>query len=303
VSAPRLARLLARRQFDLIHCHCGQTLTLALLVRSLAPLWGARPIPIVAHRRIASPLHRNPLTRWKHRSGADRVVAVSNAVRDSLVLSGVPPDRVRVIHSGIPIPRENAESALLTPAPGAESPVIGCTANYLPTKGLDILVEAAGIVVREFTQARFWLIGEGPLRNKLQAQIEALHLQRHVELLGYRTDIRQLLSQMHLFALASRSEGTPNSVLEAMLAGRAVVATRAGGTPEVVDHGKTGLLVPPDDPESLAAALCELLRDGPRRDAMGRAGHDRVCAQFSEDVTVAKTEALYAEILSAARLA
>jgi glycosyltransferase involved in cell wall biosynthesis len=143
------------------------------------------------------------------------------------------------------------------------------------------------------------LIGDGPEAGSLAALSRQLGLQEAVRFLGTRSDIPQLLSLLDVVALPSLEEGFPNVVLEAMAAGKPVVATRVGGTPEAVIHRETGLLVPPKDPRALADAILEVLDDPQRANAMGQAGRERVRKAFDLSRMVQEIEALYEELIAA----
>ena len=142
-------------------------------------------------------------------------------------------------------------------------------------------------------EARFVIVGAGELEGALLAQIARLGLKDHVVLTGFRTDALALLKAFDLFVMSSVTEGLGTSVLDAMACGRAVVATRAGGIPESVVDGETGLLVPTRDPAALASAVLRLLRDPDRRLALGEAGQARARARFGAARMVAETIAVY----------
>src|SRR5262249_46673959 len=141
--------------------------------------------------------------------------------------------------------------------------------------------------------------GTGDLREPLERQIKDLGLERHVYLTGFRSDALGLMKSFDLFAMSSVTEGLGSAMLEAMACRRAVVGTRAGGIPEVVVDGQTGLLVPPHDDTALAAAIVRLLRDASLRQALGDAGRKRVEDEFSAERMVAKTVAVYERFLAA----
>jgi glycosyltransferase involved in cell wall biosynthesis len=145
-------------------------------------------------------------------------------------------------------------------------------------------------------EARFLILGEGELRAALEQQIRHLHLAQHVVLAGFRTDVLGVLKGLDLFAMSSVTEGLGTSLLDAMAAGRPIVATTAGGIPEVVADGETGVLVPPRDSRALAAATLDLLRHEERRRRMAAAGLERVRAHFSVDRMVEETLAVYARL-------
>ena len=127
------------------------------------------------------------------------------------------------------------------------APVVGNVAALVPHKGQRHLVDAAHLVVREIPDARFVILGEGELRERLERQVREHHLEKHVLLPGFRTDVLGCIKGFDLFAMSSVTEGLGTSLLDAMACSRAIVATRAGGIPEVVEDGVNGCLVPPRD--------------------------------------------------------
>jgi glycosyltransferase involved in cell wall biosynthesis len=169
-----------------------------------------------------------------------------------------------------------------------------------PEKGVDVLLRAMQQVVQVVSPLTVLIIGDGPQAAELHQLANQLGLNETVLFLGARSDIPVLNRLFDLFVLSSREEACPMALLEAMAAGRAVVATHVGGTPEVVTHDVEGLLVPPDDPEALARALLMLLKDPARRTAMGTAAHQRVATQFTHERMVRETLSFYQHILASA---
>ena len=209
-------------------------------------------------------------------------------------------DRIEVVHDGVDLARVDharpvdAHAAFWLPA-GA--PVIGNVAALAAHKGQRHLVAAAAEVVRHQPDARILIVGEGELRPVLDRQIRDLGLERHVLLAGFREDALGLMKSFDLFVMSSVTEGLGSSVIEAMACGKPVVATRAGGLPEAVEDGRTGLLVAPRDERALAAAVLRLLDDGPLRDRLGQAGRASVERDFSVDQLVRRTAQVYEERL------
>jgi glycosyltransferase involved in cell wall biosynthesis len=230
-----------------------------------------------------------------------RYVAVSRAVaahweRDL----GVPRDKLRVVPNGIPLaPYEHGPSA--SPPEGlladpAGRPTVLTAARLDAQKGLPHLLEAAA----GLPAARFVVAGDGPERAALEAHARRLGLDGRLRFLGYRSDIPALLAACELVVLPSLFEGHPLALLEAMAAGRPVVATAVGGVPEIVDHGVTGLLVPPADSAALGAAIGALLADPARARAMGAAGRAKAEREFSARVMVERLTRVYDEVLDRA---
>jgi glycosyltransferase involved in cell wall biosynthesis len=174
------------------------------------------------------------------------------------------------------------------------APVVGNVAALVPHKGQRHLIDAAHLVVREVPDARFVILGEGELREPLERQVREHHLEKHVLLPGFRTDVLGCIKGFDLFAMSSVTEGLGTSLLDAMACSRAIVATRAGGIPEVVEDGVTGILVNPRDHAAMAQAIVRLLEDDMRRKQMGEAGFARVNERFTVERMVAATADVYA---------
>jgi glycosyltransferase involved in cell wall biosynthesis len=229
----------------------------------------------------------------------DRVLAVSHGVADTYRALGVPVENIVTVENGIApsrraLDRRAARAALgLTP----QQPVILTVGRLTHMKAQHLLIEATRDVVARFADAAVVLIGEGPLRAALAAQAAATRVAGSVRLVGHRTDARVLLAAADVFVLCSRYEGMPLAVLEAMEAGLPVVATRAIGNDEVVEHGVTGTLVPAGDASELGAAITALLADPRRRASYGKAGRQRYLQHFTADRMVARTRAQYRELL------
>jgi glycosyltransferase involved in cell wall biosynthesis len=173
--------------------------------------------------------------------------------------------------------------------------LIGCAARLVPVKRHADLIEAFALIAESQPQAQLVLIGDGPLRAELGAQVSLAGLDGRVHFLGERKDIEILLPLLDAFALASRTEGMSNALLEAMACGLPTVATAVGGNPEVVEPEVTGLLVPPCTPDALAYALHTLAVDPPRARLMGGLGRARVERRFSLRALIDGFDALYRE--------
>jgi glycosyltransferase involved in cell wall biosynthesis len=165
--------------------------------------------------------------------------------------------------------------------------------RLVPVKAQDVLVSAASKVLESLPDARFVIIGGGPLHDQLARQIEEAGIQDKFFLLGWRTDIPDVLAASDLFALTSLQEGMPLAILEAMSAGCPVVATEVGGIPEVVRDGITGLLVPPGDADALAEAILKILTDPERAKELAARGQRLVEHEYSTQAWARRWEALY----------
>jgi glycosyltransferase involved in cell wall biosynthesis len=218
---------------------------------------------------------------------------VARRVRETF---GTPPHRLAIVLNGIePGPFEAAADTSLREAlcPSGE-PLVLTVAHLRSQKGLDALVLAAAAV----PHARFAIAGEGPERGRLERAIRDAGLGGRVLLLGSRQDVPRLLAACDLFVLPSRYEGLPLAVLEAMAAGRAVVATSVGGTSEAISNGEHGLLVPPDDPAALAGAVARLLADPEGARRMAARARARLLEHFTAARMTAEVSAIYERLLA-----
>lgn len=218
---------------------------------------------------------------------ADRIVAVSDAVRRALIAQGADPGRIRIIPGGVDF------SAYPPVPPPLPAGVIGTLGRLQTEKGFDILLEAMAQLNEP--EARLVLGGAGVQGEALRAQAQTLAI--NVDFRGFVADVPGFMAELGLFVLPSRSEGLGLVLLEAMAAGRPVVATRVGGISEVVMSGETGILVPPDDPGVLAGAIRQVLSDPALAARMGAAGRKRANELFSATRMAEQTAALYAELL------
>jgi len=218
---------------------------------------------------------------------AHKVVANSRAAADRLRREQVAARKIAVIPNGLDL--DAIQPAAHRPRPRK----VTIVANLRPEKGHDVLMDAAVMVLRRFPDATFECVGHGSELKPLVARAERLGLQPAFSFLGHRDDVGARLAEADLFVLPSRSEAFPNAVLEAMGAGLPIVASGVGGILELIDSGRTGLLVPPGEPQPLADALCRLMADPALAARLGAAARDQARAHYSFDRMVASFESLY----------
>jgi glycosyltransferase involved in cell wall biosynthesis len=252
----------------------------------------------VVSRRVDFHLKGNSFSRWKHRQ-VDCFIAASNAIRAMLVADGVPETHVVTVHEGIDVehvlaaPPVNVHETFFLPH---HAPVVGNVGALVPHKGQRHLIEAAHLVVQQLPDVRFVILGEGELREHLERLVREHHLEKHVLLPGFRIDVLGCIKGFDLFVMSSVTEGLGTSLLDAMACSKAIVATKAGGIPEVVDDPVTGLLVEPRDHHALASAIVRLIADEAERQRMAAAGFQRVSARFTVERMVVETANVYARV-------
>ena len=228
-----------------------------------------------------------------------KVISVSRATAKFLIEQrGVPEDKVKIIPYGV-----NHRQYVLGDGKAARESlglngkdfVIGMVARLHPQKGHQYLFEAAKPIVEKYPHVKFLLVGEGEIRRELEDSVKKMDLTSNISFLGHRTDVKDLLKAFDVFTLPSLFEGLPNVVLEAMSAGKPVVASSVDGTVEAVVDGETGLLVPPGDPEKLKDAYIKLIEDREQAREMGINGRKRIEDVFSLDRQVEAFQNLYEE--------
>ena len=300
----RIARCLARDGVRLLHTHNASPHLYGAMGASLARVGTRRRAgPRVIHTKHGRNLPHLPrkvlLNRFAS-SLTDRVVAVSDdAAEVALHIEHVPEAKVMTIRNGVdtatfcPGDPQAARARLGLPEGGFH---VGIVARLAPVKDHATLLEAFALLRRARPDAHLTLLGDGPERAALVSRAGAPDLAGSVHFAGARRDIASVLPAFDVFALSSTSEGISLTLLEAASAGLPIVATRVGGTPEVVVDGETGVLVPPSDPAAFAAALGALARR-PDRAALGRAGRARVERGFSVEKMAGAYQDLYAEVL------
>lgn len=300
----QFARFLRVWRADLVHCHSA--VTGSILARLGAKMAG---VPFINHVHIENKFSDLSWIRaiqvWLDNLTAcyaDVIVAISEHTRRSLISQGIPSNKICLIRNGIRVVTEsNGKSANQARAAlgiDDESPVVGMVARLCPVKGQREYILAAHQIRNEFPDAMFVIIGEdieldGYYRHELERLARHLGLDDCVQFFGFRHDAAQLVNGFDVFVLPSWIEGLPVTVLEAMAAGKPVVATSVGGVPELVMEGETGLLVPPRDPERLAEAIADLLHHPDVAHRMGMNGCARVRECFSQSEMLKQVMALY----------
>ncbi|HZI94540.1 MAG TPA: glycosyltransferase [Patescibacteria group bacterium] len=295
----RFARDLRRERTQILHAFNFYPNMFAIPAARLAGV----PAIIATLRDMGdlwTPMQRRT-QRWVCRM-AHRVVANADAVREQALKEGYEPRKLSVIRNGLDLSKF---SGATDPARQREAlglplhvPVVAVFSRLNhEVKGIHCFLEAAAQVAPAHPDARFLVVGDGPLRADLEALGRRLGLGDRVRFTGFRADIGATMAAVTISVIPSQSEGLSNVLLESMAASLPVVATRVGGTPEVVENHRSGMLVPPRDPAALAQAIGSLLNDPERATALGRAGRRRVERRFQLNRMVDETMNLYEEMI------
>jgi len=257
---------------------------------------------IVAH--VRQEIEPAKVRRYKlDRVGA--VIAISRQIEQSLIAGGVSVKNVRTVYSGIDLSEKqlthNGQAIRQMIGLSNEAVLLGTVANLFPRKGYEVMLRALPAIVRAVPTVHYVIVGsdDHDYADRLKRLAQELKIADRVHIVGFQDPVQPFLAALDLYVHPALMEGFGIAVVEAMAMGKAVVATTTGGLPEVVAQGETGLLVPPGDVESLAAAVVSLLEDRVQREQMGRSGKARAQDRFSLDASVAQMEQLYGEVLGA----
>jgi glycosyltransferase involved in cell wall biosynthesis len=299
-QAMRLARYVRKNRIQVVHSF---GLYPNLFTVPAAKLAGAS-IVVASIRDTGDGL--TPVQKWVQKMVcrlADCVLVNAGAIRQSLIEQGYNPAKIVVIQNGITLSKfaSRRRGAILRQELGLSltAQLVVVFSRLNPMKGVRYFIEAAISLTKKFPDARFLIVGDGGNRKELEEQACRVGLGQRVVFTGFRTDIPELLREAAVSVLPSLSEGLSNTLLESMAAGVPAVATSVGGNPEVIEHGVSGLLVPPRDAAALAAAMGSLLDDGDFASRLGQAGRQRVAELFSVERSVRDTEHLYRRLAGA----
>lgn len=293
-----ISDFLSARPTDVFHCHAGWGWEDPDGLR-LARAAGVPAVVITHHQPFLLHQRAKADKLVRNTAFADARIAVSRGVRDTYTSRGVDEERFVTVPNGVR-PRQGAPGRAAARAAlhlRQDDLVVLTTGRLTAMKGQRCLIEAAALLRPDRPRLQVVIVGEGELRTDLENLAAERGLADSVHLPGHREDARMLLDAADVFALPSRSEGMPLALIEAMEAGVPVVATRVIGSTEVVVHGETGLLVPAEDAEMLAAALAQLLGNEDRRARYGEAGRGRYLREFTVDRMVTRTQAVYDLVL------
>ncbi len=291
--AMRMRHVIRRDGVQLVHAHAGHAVALAALAAR------GTPARMIVTRRVNLPLRANIGTRWKY-ARADRIIAVSEAVAETLRSGGWPPDRVDVIPSGVD---RSLTVEGLSPGTLEELGIPARAPWVIQVGALDQskdplnFVRAIAVARGEIPGLHAVMCGEGPLRSTIEREITSLGLEGAVHLPGYRTDADTLIAAANVATLSSEEEGLGTVLIDALAFGTPVAATTAGGIPEVVHNGVSGLLVPIGEPSLLGAAIARLIQDKKLAARLSAAGRLRA-AEFSAARTAERTIDVYRKVLS-----
>jgi L-malate glycosyltransferase len=289
-SAWKIRKHIIEQSIDLVHTHSSHAHMIGLL--ALTRVSGCS---LVVSRRVDFHIKSTLSRLFKYGKRVDRFITVSDAIRRVLIEDGIDPSRIVTIKSGfspVHLKRTSAHDYRRELGIHPDTVVVVTVAALAPHKSHTDLLKAAALVVKKNKNIIFLLAGEGEMRSPLERQIINLGLEPYVKLLGFIDDIAAVFQTADIFALSSEEEGLCTSILDAMYFNLPVVATSAGGIPELVQDQMNGYIVPIHDYQSFAERLISLIEQPERRKKMGERSAQTL-SQFTVENTIDKTLAEY----------
>jgi glycosyltransferase involved in cell wall biosynthesis len=287
LAAPRLAAAARRFQADVLHSHLS---TASWWCGWLEQFGGP---PSIGH------VHGFTSAHWHRRQS--HLIACSEAVKRDLIDKGIAADRITVMHYPVDPddirPTRSVDNVRRELGASFDTPVVGTFAHLSPKKAHRDLVQAAAHVLNCLPKAQFWCFGDGPLRTEIEQTARDLGIADRFKLFGFRHDVADLMQAIDVMCLPSRREPFGLVYVEAALAGKPVIACDAGGAPEIVAHGETGLLVSPSNVEQLAGAIFTLLDNRDAAASMGRRGRELALERYNWPRYIERLRAVYERVI------
>jgi glycosyltransferase involved in cell wall biosynthesis len=294
-GAALLRKILRAHTFDIVHAHDPHGLTIAWLA-------GAhKKAALVVQRRVANPLTGGRIALARYRS-AGRILAVSRFIADSVIQSGIPPDKVEVVYEGVEIPSKTTpadrEEARKKFGIAANEILLGCVGYLLPEKGQEVLLRSMPAILGQFPESRLIFAGDGPCRGALEATANKLGVQRAIIFAGFVEKISKVYRALDIFLFPSLAEPLGTSLLAAMAYGLPSIAVASGGVPEIIDHDRDGILVQRPDPGGFARAILNLLRSEELIARFASAARGKIAGKFAAERMVENTLDQYEKLLT-----
>lgn len=302
IAATQIAALCRQKSIDLIHAHTARAHALGLLAKSILRTTFSKLPFLVVHRRVEQSGTLSFMARLKYLNrNIDRYICVSKAIANGMIDAGIKEQDIRVVYSAVDTElhrnhdvdrTETRKEFQLAP----DDFVVSCVAAMEQAKGVDYLVEGWMAFKRRVPSAKLLMIGEGGLRAELDAGIKSSKYPDSVIFTGFRRDVPRLMAAADVLILPTLWEGLGTVLLDGLLAGCAIIGSNVGGVPEIIEDRKTGLLIPPKDPNAIANALNILAENPSLRSEMVAAGRIHVARHFSLEAMVDGVAGTYKEL-------
>jgi glycosyltransferase involved in cell wall biosynthesis len=288
----RLRRLMQAEEVDLVHTHSSIDAWLAGFAAK------SQRLPVVRSRHVSIPVKRR--RNFVYNVLCDRIISSGEAIREVLIAGGIDAEKIVAIPAGVDTAQFDpaVSGAAVRQELGLSGPVIGTVAMFRHSKGHHVLLRAMPAILKSEPRAVFLWVGDGVGRAALQREIDQAGVQARVHIAGFREDVPACMAAMDVVVSPSiKSDGVPQAILQALAMRKPVVASAVGGIPEVIQHQRTGMLVPPNDPEALAHAVEQMLRHPEAAAAWAQAGGQLIESHYALEQMIDRTAAVYTAVL------
>lgn len=290
-----LVQVFRREKPEIVHTHASMTARMAARLARVPSIFHTKHCMEGAPGMLAKKILRREING----AFSDKIIAVSRAVRRSMVKAGTSPEQIAVVYNGIeriPIPSAEEKASLLAAFGGkAGEKAVGMVARLEEVKDHETFLLAAQNVLEKRKDVRFYIVGDGSLREELERRAYELGISENVTFTGFIRDVENIEAALDIAVITSRAEALCLSIIESMIAGIPAVGTDSGGVSEVIQHGENGFLVPVGDSDALAERIEELLADEEKRKAFGAHAKKHAESMFLADKMTKRIEKLYRE--------
>jgi glycosyltransferase involved in cell wall biosynthesis len=302
-AAFKIARILKKEKYDIVHSHTSHAHSLimwaSLFLRK-------KPVRIVSRRVDFSIFRHNFLgmNRYKYIKGADHIIAVAHKVKDVLVQDGIPAEKISVVHSGADMDRFqgiNGDYIFQEFSLAPNAPILGNIGYLVGHKGQKYLIQAMAKIVQKFPGAHLLIVGKGELEKELKDLTARLGLNNHITFTGFRSDVGVFMNIFDVLVVSSTGEGLTATIVDALALEIPVVTTDAGGVPEIITHGETGIIVPQADPDALARGIIWTLNNYDQAKEMAKRGKREGMKKFSANSMVEGNLQVYQKVIAERR--
>lgn len=297
-------KIIKKQEINVINTHSIRATLLAGIASQVVAigLHARRPRVIATIHNIHDRKNDNRAA-WILNHFADHVMVVSEYERSRLIKYGLKSQKTTTVYSGMDVEelslyRKRTPLIDIDANMSNDTKIITCVARLTQQKGVHVFLYAAKRILVELPNTLFFIIGDGPLRIELEKVTSTLGITQNVKFLGFRQDVHDLLATTDVFVLSSLRESLPRAIREAMVMGKPVVASKVGGVPEIITHGQTGFLVPPNDPDSLAEYVLMLLKDKQLAVRIGASGQKVIMERFDMEEWIDQVNGIFLEALA-----
>ncbi len=290
-SIRELRRIIKKEKINIVHAHRSTDHWIGVLSARFTNL----NFNLIRTRHNFTPIPKNFFNHLLYLRWTDHIIGVAEKIRENLEEIKIPPEKVTIIHSAVDLERFSRKRKLKKIKGKL---LIGMIGRIRKHKDYPTFLNFCKLFLEDFPEANFFIAGDGPLEKEMKRKAESLGIKDNVHFLGEREDIPEIISSLDIFVLTSKIEGSPAVIKEAMLSEIPVIATKVGGVPEIIEDGKEGLLVEPENPLEIKKAAIYLLTHQKDKENMIKRAKEKVISKFNPEILGRKTLEVYRKVIN-----